>query len=103
MTEIEVPLVEIYIQKVHRDPADQAIIDAAAERLKPALAVIENELGEREYVLESGFSVADIVMGEMATFAGYMEQVDGLVNLAAYLERLKDRPAHQRASAVGVS
>lgn len=103
MTEIEVPLVEIYIQKVHRDPPNQAIIDAAAERLKPALAVIEKELGERDYLLESGFSIADIVMGEMAGFAGYMEQVDGLVNLAAYLERLKARPAHQRASAVGVS
>ena len=103
MTEIEVPLVEIYVQKVHRDQPDQAVIDAAAERLKPALAVIEKQLGEHDYLLEGGFSIADVVMGEMATFAGLMEQVDGLVNLAAYLERLKARPAYQRASAVGVS
>jgi len=103
MTELEVPLVEVYIQKVHRDPPDQAIIDAAAERLAAGLAVIEGELGRRDYLLESGFSIADIAMGEMLTFAGYMEQTGGLANCAAYLERLKARPAHQRASAVGAA
>ncbi len=103
MTEIEVPLVEIYIQKVHRDPPDEAIIEAGEQRLQPAVAVIERELGERDYLLESGFSVADIVMGEMMTFAGYMEQTDGLANVAAYLDRLRARPSHQRASALGDS
>ena len=103
MTELEVPLVEIYVQKVHRDPPDQAIIDAGAERFGAAIAVIENELASREHMLESGFSIADVVLGEMLTFAGYMEQMDGLPNCAAYVERLKARPAHERASAVGAT
>lgn len=103
MTEIEVPLVEIYLQKMHRDPPDQAIIEAGAQRLQPAVAVIESELASREHILESGFSVADVVMGEMMNFAGLMEQTDGFPNVAAYLERLRARPAHQRASALGVS
>ena len=101
MTEIEVPLVEIFIQKMYRDTPDQAAIDASAERFSAAMAVAENELAGRDFVLESGFSIADIVLGEMMTFAGHMEQMDGLPNAAAYLERLKARPAHQRASAVG--
>lgn len=103
MTELEVPLVDVYIQKVHRDPPDEAIIDGSANRFASAIAVIEAELGSREFMLESGFSIADIVLGEMLTFAGHMEQMDGLPNCAAYLGRLKARPAHERASAVGAA
>ncbi len=103
MTEVEVPMVEIYIQKMHGDAPDQTIIDAAAARFTSAIAVIEAELGRRDYMLESGFSIADIVVGEMLTFAGFVDLMDGLPNAAAYGERLKARPAHQRASAVGVA
>ena len=103
MTELEVPIVDVYIQKVHREAPDEAIIEAGSERFRDAITVIEDALASRDYMLESGFSIADIAMGEMLTFAGYMELMDGLPNAAAYLERLRERPAHQRASAVGVA
>ena len=64
-----------------------------------AVAVIERELEGREYMLETGFSIADIVLGEMLTFAAVVELGGELPNAAAYVERLKARPAHERASA----
>lgn len=103
MTELEVPLVEVHVQKAYRDSPDEAIMAASSERFAKAIAVVEAELATRDYILESGFSIADIVLGEMLTFAGYMEMMDGLPNAAAYLERLRERPAHQRASAVGAA
>ena len=103
MTELEVPIVEIYLQKVHSDSPDEAAIEVGAKRFGAAIAQVEELLGRSDYMLESGFSVADIAIGEMLGFAGYMEQMDGLPNCAAYLERLRERPAHQRASAVGVA
>lgn len=100
MTEVEIPIVDIFIQKMFSESPDQAIIDAAAERFDTAIAVIEKELANRDYMLESGFSVADIVLENMLMFAGFVE-LPALPNCSAYAERLKERPAYQRASAVG--
>ena len=103
MTEIEVPLVDVYIQKVHSDPPDEAVIAASTERFAKAAAVLERELDGRDYIMEIGFSIADIVLGEMLTFAGGVGLTGELPNVVAYVERLRARPAHQRASAVGAA
>jgi len=63
-----------------------------------ALQVVESALSRREYLLESGFSGADIMMGftlECAKWLGALS--DRFPNAIGYLERLEARPAFQKA------
>ena len=61
--------------------------------------ILSKALGDRDYLLGSNFSGADILVGHscfMATFTGLI--ADHSI-LEAYYARLQQRPAHQRAYA----
>ncbi|MCY4085435.1 MAG: glutathione S-transferase family protein [Actinomycetia bacterium] len=103
MTEVEPPLVDIYVQEQLSDEPDDELVAAARARFDTVANVIERELAERDYLLPSGFSVADIVMGKVVDFAIGMGLAAGLVNLAAYQKRLHARPAFARISAAGTT
>ena len=87
----------------YRDDAEQhpdLVADAKA-RAAIAFEVLEADLGEREFLLDSGFSAADIMMA----FTLFAAQVFGVLDgrfprLVAYLERLQARPAYVRAAAL---
>jgi glutathione S-transferase len=64
-----------------------------------SLQVVETALTRREFLLESGFSGADIMMGftlECAKWLGPL--TDRFPNATAYLARLEARPAFQKAT-----
>ncbi|HME70689.1 MAG TPA: glutathione binding-like protein [Myxococcota bacterium] len=64
-----------------------------------ALRVVETALMRQEYLLETGFSGADIMMGftlECAQWLGAL--TDQFPNATAYLKRLEARPAFQKAA-----
>ena len=64
-----------------------------ARSLKP----IENALAERDYIAGAAFSVADIVVFHCLVWA-LSAKLEGVgVASLAYIERLKTRPAYQRA------
>lgn len=54
--------------------------------------VIESELGERDYLFDSGFTLADIMIGSMLTWARMWGAPLGRPKLDAYVERLSKRP-----------
>jgi glutathione S-transferase len=61
------------------------------------LPLLEKELSAREWMLESGFSVSDILtVTSVCCLKGGQELAD-FPNLQRYLERAKARPAYQRA------
>jgi len=63
-----------------------------------ALRVVEGALSRREYLLESGFSGADIMMGFTLQCAKWLGALpDRFPNATGYLERLEVRPAFQKA------
>jgi glutathione S-transferase len=66
-----------------------------------ALQVVETALARREYLLENGFSGADIMMGFTLMCARLLGALtDGFPNATAYLRRLEARPAFQKATLV---
>ncbi|MCP5037579.1 MAG: glutathione S-transferase [Rhodobacteraceae bacterium] len=69
-----------------------------AKRLEKALAVIEDAVRGREYLLESGFSAVDCLVGYGVILARRFVRVDCLPGLDAYRTRLLARPACQRAA-----
>jgi glutathione S-transferase len=63
------------------------------------LAVPERVLSERPYLLGDDFSAADIMLGYTVGIAKAIGLLESLPNLDAYLERLRARPAFQKATA----
>jgi glutathione S-transferase len=75
--------------------ADRSAVVAKLEgrRLEKAAQVLEPRLLDREYLLRSGFSAADIGIGYSLHLADRLIELAKFPNLTRYLERLRARPA----------
>ncbi len=80
---------------------NQVNIDRATKLLSRMLGAIEGRLAGRDY-LTGEFSGADIMTGHACVVAARLgADVSDLPNIAAYIERLKARPAFQAAITAG--
>jgi glutathione S-transferase len=72
-----------------------------ADRVAKGWAIAEKRLGEADYFGGSQLTTADIMMGFQLTTSRAMSgsSIDHLPNLKAYLQRIGERPAYQRAMA----
>ncbi len=72
-----------------------------ADRVAKGWAIVEKRLGEAAYFGGSQLTTADIMMGFQLTTSRAMSGmgIDHLPNLKAYLHRIGERPAYQRAMA----
>lgn len=68
-----------------------------SSEVKNHLGYISGALGERDYLVGNSFSGADIQMSFVLEAARSSGALDSHPNLGAYLERLHERPAYQRA------
>jgi len=75
--------------------ADRSAVVAKLEgrRLEKAVQVLEPQLIDRDYLLRSGFSAADIGVGYSLHLADRLVELARFPNVARYLERLRARPA----------
>lgn len=100
MLEVEPHLV-VMLQNAFSPPdkRNPAVAAAAAEKLKAPLAVIEQHLGNREYLLGKDFTIADLNAGSVWNI-GSMVGVDfsSAPKTKAWLAKLAARPANQRAA-----
>jgi len=77
-----------------------AVVTDARARLDRALEVVEKELAGRDYLLASGFSAADVMLGVSLLIMRRLQSLDPkFTKLAGYLARLEKRPALQKALA----
>ncbi len=93
MTEIEPPLVEMMFGG-EQDPERKQALEA---RFREAADAIESVLEEREYLVGDRFTVADLACGGKLMLASRFGLVGDLPRVTAYVERLEQRPARQRA------
>lgn len=96
LTEVERPGVELFAARRAGDSAAEA---DARERFLKAAAVVEEALDGHDYLVGDRFGVADILCAGVLNLARRLELLDSLPVIAAYLERLDQRPARQRAYA----
>ena len=97
MAELEPKVVECIRVGKESDPE---AVRAARERFQETARVVENALDGHDYLVADDFCVADLVCGAVLMLANRVELIDGLPNVAAYLERLDARPARQRAKEI---
>jgi glutathione S-transferase len=100
VTEVEPPLAALSAEgrrpEAERSPAVAA---AAREKVGKAAAVLEPVLAAHPWLLASGFSVADVVVGSVLLWARSARALEGLPAVEAWLGRLRERPAWRRATA----
>jgi glutathione S-transferase len=99
MTELESPLMDA-ARQVWKDSgdADPEITAAALGRFEKGADVVASALVGGEYLVGNRFSVADVVVGGVLTFARMSELVPELPpGIAPYVDALEARPARVRA------
>jgi glutathione S-transferase len=98
MTELEVPLVDAAreLWKEAGDP-DAERIESARTRFANGAAVVEAALADGEHLVGGNFSVADIVVCGVLSFARTAEIAELPAGLVRYVDGLEARPARQRA------
>lgn len=94
----------LYIVRRHRDlahiyGASEVVVDACFVYLERHLKVVEDHLKGREYVLERGFSLADIMLTGVLVWAEAYG-VSLKPEAAAYMQRLTQRDAYIRAMTI---
>jgi glutathione S-transferase len=78
-------------------PEGAVILERARARFAESLAVVERALANREYIC-GPFTAADIMVSYGMVMARIIRELPAeFPNVAAYLERLKQRPAYERA------
>ncbi len=93
MSELEATLLRL--RRARADKRDETEIRNAVDvRLGAVAAAVEDV----DYLVANRFTVADIVVGGVLTVAKRLEVLSQGA-LSEYLERLEERPAHQRAYA----
>lgn len=96
MTEIEKPLLDVLFHRAFL-PEDQRkpeLAEAGEEALQKPLAVLNDALEGRDYLLDGEFSVADLNVASVLAWAR-MGQLDmsAVPNVDAWLTRCMERPA----------
>lgn len=76
-----------------------AVLQTAAWEYGNGAKLLAKALKDREYLLECGFSVADILAGHILLWAKSARVSMRSTSLDSYLQRLEERPALARAKA----
>ncbi len=95
MTEIEPPAIQAYRLR-ERAPE---VAKSAAKRLDASVAVIDETLQGREYLVGDGFTVADVIASEVVRILVRLDLMEPQGAIAEYLALMEARPARQRAAA----
>jgi glutathione S-transferase len=78
----------------------EGALNEARKRWRECLQVLENALGDGPYLLGKDFSAADIMVGYGLMLGRLLQELpDEYTRCLAYLQRLRERPAYQKAIA----
>jgi glutathione S-transferase len=99
MTEIEPHVMTALMQRVFlpADQRDEKVAQKAADTLKGPLKVIDTQLNGREYLLGKDFTIADLNVAAVLSYAGLAKiDMSATPNTQAWLQRCLGRDANQR-------
>lgn len=84
-----------------RPPAKPSVVVLKLDvaRLKATLYPLEQTLASQDWLLKTGFSSADTMLGFNLFAVKYFVHLDGFPNVRAYIDRMEKREAFQRAQA----
>ena len=94
---VQTPMQKIVGDRLRPDGAKDAHgVEDAKRLLATSYGVLEKQLGERQFAVGDGFSMADCAAAPALFYASRNVALDGHPRCAAYLERLQQRPSFTR-------
>lgn len=73
------------------------VMQLEPRRIGKCYAALEERLGARDYLLDGGFSAADVSVGQAVYMARFFAPLEPFEAVAAWFRRLEARPAYQAA------
>ena len=80
-------------------PGESPIAEMARSELDRLYDHLESVLSERPWLAGDRFTAADVMMGWVIEMIEMRGEIGGREALARYVEKIRARPAHQRAQA----
>jgi glutathione S-transferase len=99
MATLEPPVIQVFLNTVML-PEEQRSAKLAEDGRRTGAEVtrvLEAALDGKEFLLGRQFSAADVMIGSTLGWAQFMGLLNDRPNLEAYVKRLAERPAYQRA------
>jgi glutathione S-transferase len=98
---LEPPVLQVFLNTAMLPEAQRSAAAADEGRTKFAdvARVLSQALSSRTFLLGEQFSAADVMIGSTLGWAQLMGLLEGQPTLQAYVKRLTERPAYQRAQA----
>ncbi len=97
------PPLSQYMQHTFRKPKEERVASLAAEAqttLGKMLSVLDKSLASNDFICGDTFTAADVMLGYDLHLSNLVRlPLEPYANVTAYFERLKIRPAYQKASA----
>ncbi|WP_368183972.1 glutathione S-transferase family protein [Aestuariibius sp. HNIBRBA575] len=90
-------LTQQHVAIYHDEQRSPVVMNLEAKRLAKNYEALETQLEGRDYLLRSGFSAADIGIGQAIYMSRHFAHLDGFPNLTAWYARITDRPAFQKS------
>ena len=101
ITQHSVALTQQHVALYDDSMRSRTVMKLEAARLEKCYAAIENRLStpveNRYHLLTSGFSAADIAVGQAVYLARFFAKTDEYPELSAWYDRITDRPAFRKA------
>ena len=99
MTEVEPHLMTLLVNRIFlpADQRDEKAAQKAADALKAPLKVLDDQLGRHEYLLGNEFSIADLNVAAILSFALLVKlDMSATPKVQAWLQKCLNREANQR-------
>lgn len=99
MATLEPPVLEIFLNTMMLPEAERsaAAVEKGKKRFTEVAGVLASALAGRSFLLGEQFSAADVMVGSTLAWASMMGLLGDQPALQAYVKRLTERPAFQRA------
>ena len=78
-------------------PHDPGLAERGRADFQIRAAALTHALADREFLIGDDFTGADLLIGHSCFMAAHTGLIEDFPELKAYLERLQERPAYQRA------
>lgn len=101
MATMEPPVLKVFLntRMLPEEKRSSAIAEEGRAQWKDVARVIERALEGKTFLLGEPFTAADVMVGSILGWSGFMGLLDGFPDLQAYVGRLTSRPAFKRANA----
>lgn len=87
-------IIQKLIMPLEGKDTDQGVVERNVARAKALTEVLDSHLHGREFVCDTGFSIADIAIASLVDYHKYAAlPLDGCDNIMAWFERVTSRPS----------